>query len=420
MLYRHAAPYKKIVSAVLPDKIRPILKDKILALATPRRPDSKMDFDSDRPSGVNLIGYARAEMGIGESCRIAARTLASTDIPYGIINFTGTNSARMDDTTWKHKEMNEFRYNVNIFHVNAEQMVEVLTEYGPNALGGRYNIGYWHWELPEFPDNWIANTDYLNEIWAPSNFVAEAIALKSPIPVVKIPHSIQVQIAQQRDRNYYGLPNDAFLFLMMYDIKSFQERKNPQGTIQAFKKSFAPDDQSVGLVIKVNGLRDRSNSLEINVLKDEIGGYSNIHLIVDTFTRNDTYALMSVIDCYVSLHRSEGFGLGMAEAMYLGKPAVATNWSSNTDFMKFNNSCLVKCELVQLGRKYGPYESYQYWAEPDVNDASEYMKKLKEDPEYYRSIAHEGQTYIRSNYSPGVVGNLMKKRLSYIHKRLGG
>src|SRR5690606_3930186 len=141
---------------------------------------------------------------------------------------------------------------INIFHINAEQMMEIYATYGNSIFDNRYNIGYWHWELPDFPDRWIENFNFVNEVWVPSTFVAEAISLKSPVPVVKIPHSIIVNIEQQRDREYYALPNDAFIFLTMYDINSYSERKNPQASIKAFQRAFKNNDLSVGLVVKVN------------------------------------------------------------------------------------------------------------------------------------------------------------------------
>ncbi|GJM83642.1 hypothetical protein HMSSN139_61380 [Paenibacillus sp. HMSSN-139] len=143
----------------------------------------------------------------------------------------------------------------------------------------------------------------------------------------------------------------------MYDVKSYQERKNPEAAINAFKAAFQPDDTNVGLVIKVNCYKSTLNDLEaLDVL---IANYKNIYLIKETISRNDVNALLGITDCFVSLHRSEGFGLGLAEAMYLGKPVIGTNWSSNTDFMNNKNSCLVDYELIQVGRDQGPYKAYQ-------------------------------------------------------------
>ncbi|UUZ83041.1 glycosyltransferase [Paenibacillus sp. P26] len=199
----------------------------------------------------------------------------------------------------------------------------------------------------------------------------------------------------------------------MYDVKSYQERKNPRATIEAFKRAFQPDDLSVGLVIKIN--TSKSNLDEIKLLDEIISNYKNIYLIKETLSRNDTNALISVTDCYVSLHRSEGFGLGLAEAMYLGRPTIGTNWSSNTDFMTNENSCLVSYQLMQIGKDHGPYKAYQYWADPDIDHASFYMKKLVSDPDYYKEISLNGEKSIKQNLSPKAVGELIQKRLNYIY-----
>ncbi|MEK4438319.1 MULTISPECIES: glycosyltransferase [Paenibacillus] len=410
-IYKVAVILKPLGVALFPFSYRQRIKQFLLKKAFPisAKKDTKLGNCLD---GVNLIGYARAEMGIGESCRIAARSLDATELSFGIINFTGTNSARMNDLTWLHKEISEPNFNLNIFHINAEQMMEVYAHYGNSIFKDRYNIGYWHWELPDFPDEWKESFSLVDEIWVPSTFIADSISIKSPVPVVKIPHSIKVEITDERDRGYFKLPENSFLFLSMYDLKSYQERKNPQASIRAFQKAFKPHDFNVGLVIKVNG--GRSGNYELKELHQLIGEYQNIYLINETLSRNDINALLGVVDSFVSLHRSEGFGLGLAEAMYMGKPVIATGWSSNIDFMNKSNSCLVDYELIQLKQDYGPYKSYQYWADPDIEQASQFMCRLCNDKIYYGEISFEGEQFVKRNLSPQVVGALIQKRLDYI------
>lgn len=414
IIYKLAVISKAIIVPITPASFRTYVKKKLLNQAYPITWQQKtLDGTPEGEKGINLVGYARAEMGIGESCRIAAKSMAAVNLPFGIINFTGTNSARMTDHSWIHKEITSPKFNVNIFHINAEQMMEIYAQYGSGIFNNRYNIGYWHWELPDFPDEWMDSFNLVNEIWVPSTFVADSISMKSPVPVVKIPHSIEVKIEHERTRGYFQLPEKAFLFLSMYDVKSYQERKNPRAAIEAFKRAFQPDDLSVGLVIKIN--TSKSNLDEIKLLDEIISNYKNIYLIKETLSRNDTNALISVTDCYVSLHRSEGFGLGLAEAMYLGRPTIGTNWSSNTDFMTNENSCLVSYQLMQIGKDHGPYKAYQYWADPDIDHASFYMKKLVSDPDYYKEISLNGEKSIKQNLSPKAVGELIQKRLNYIY-----
>lgn len=412
-------PSKKLLSILIPAYVLQRVKNNLLKSIKPSVKKEKNKHEYDGLRGINLIGYARAEMGIGESCRLAANTLNNTNVPFGIINFAGTNSSRKSDLTWIHKEVEKPLYNINIFHINAEQMPEMNLLYGDSLLSNRYNIGFWHWELPDFPDEWLESFNYLDEIWVPSTFVWESIALKSPVPVIKIPHSIEVNILEPKDRSTFGLPTSSFLFLTMYDINSVQERKNPQASIESFKHAFSPDDMSVGLVVKING--SISNIKENSYLSELIDSYKNVYIIDGTISRNDINSLMNVIDSFISLHRSEGFGLGFAEAMFLRKPVIGTNWSSNTDFMKHSNACLVNYELISLGRDYGPYKAYQHWANPDIFHAAEYMSKLVNEGSFYSTIADAGQAYIREHYSPQVIGELVSKRINYIYKwKFGG
>ncbi|MHC2181982.1 glycosyltransferase involved in cell wall biosynthesis [Paenibacillus sp. PvR052] len=403
---------KSFLALVFPPSVMQMAKKRILRKAFPLNTGSNPTGNKHYPPGINLIGYARAEMGIGESCRIMAKSLNAVNFPFGITNFTGTNKARMTDLTWIHKEVENPQYNINVFHINAEQMIEIYAHYGNSIFKDRYNIGYWHWELPDFPDDWLESFQIVNEIWVPSTFVANSIALKSPVPVVKIPHSIEVNIPTPRSREYFHLPEKAFLFLTMYDVKSYQERKNPRASIEAFKLAFGPDDLHVGLVVKVNS--STSSPDEMQLLEELISNYNNIYLIKEILSREDTNSLIDATNGYISLHRSEGFGLGLAEAMYLGKSVIGTNWSSNTDFMNHQNSCLVDYNLIPVGRDHGPYKAYQYWANPDIEHASYFMKRLVTDIDYYKSISQKGEQMIKESFSPIAVGKTIEKRLKYL------
>ncbi|MEK8131081.1 glycosyltransferase [Paenibacillus filicis] len=362
--------------------------------------------------GINLIGYSRSETGVGESCRLAARALHEASMPFGIINYDYGNPARSTDTSWISREIEGPSYNVNIFHINADQIPVAYDYLSSNYFASRYNIGYWHWELPDFPDEWKGSFQYLDEIWVPSQFIMDSISAKSPIPVVKIPHGIQVDVNNIISRDHFKLPNESFLFLTMYDMYSFQERKNPNAVINAFKLAFEPTDTSVGLIVKVN--HGNSNPDLFHALLKSIESYRNIYVINETFSRADVNALINNSDCFISLHRSEGFGLGLAEAMYLGKPVIGTNWSANVDFMNYKNSCVVDYKLIELGQDYGPYKAYQHWADPDIEHASYYMRKLVSDKQFYQDIAIKGQETIRKEFSPIAVGMKAKNRLKHL------
>jgi glycosyltransferase involved in cell wall biosynthesis len=197
--------------------------------------------------------------------------------------------------------------------------------------------------------------------------------------------------------------------LCAYDVLSTQARKNPRGAIEAFKRAFPRGDSSVGLVIKV--INAQQNPREIKNLRDELRGYSNCYFIEDIYDKSAMNSLLNLIDAYVSLHRSEGFGLIPAEAMYLGKPVVMTNWSGNVDLMTGKNSCGVNYNLVPVGYNTGPYTSDQLWADPDIDHAADLLRRLRNDSAYYAIISQEAHQTIHKNFSPQTIGNAIRIRL---------
>jgi Glycosyltransferase len=193
------------------------------------------------------------------------------------------------------------------------------------------------------------------------------------------------------------------------------DRKNPLGVVEAFIRAFGPDP-SVQLVVKINNARRRPDHLK--TLTDRIAGYP-VTIIDCTFTREETYALMNSCDCLVSLHRSEGFGLTLAEAMFLGKPVIATAYSGNMDFTKFDNSFLVGYRLKPVGPNNEPYDEDVVWADPLIEHAAEQMRTVVGNPQMRRNVAVAGQEFIRRQFSPYAVGRLMMERLQTLHAQSG-
>ncbi|MDL2236874.1 glycosyltransferase [Christensenellaceae bacterium OttesenSCG-928-K19] len=362
--------------------------------------------------GINLVGYIRSDFGLGQAVRMTATALEKSGCRFSAIDFEEGNPSPKTNTEWEHKITNRFIYRTNLFNVNGDY-VPVLAHHLPlGARIGKYTVAIWYWELPDLPDEWLKSFDLLDEVWAPTEFVRQAIEKKATKPVLHMPVCITLEQPNGLGRGHYSLPDEPFLFLTMYDVFSAQARKNPQGAINAFLEAFGPEDTSVGLVLKINNSATAPE--EIDILKKQLLHCKNIYMIDKNLSRLEVNGLLNCCDAVVSLHRSEGLGLLMAEGMFFGKPAIATNYSGNTDFMHSDNSCLVDYELVPVGQDYGVYEAKQMWAEADVSHAASYMKRLKEDNAYYNRIAQAGQQTILTEYSPQAVGRKMRTRLDAI------
>lgn len=365
-----------------------------------------------KPYGINLVAYIRAEMGLGEAARGMALAIDAARIPFRVVNFEHGNPSRHTNTTWSHKEADRAHYDVTVLCMNPDNKDNLRTRLPNGLLGSRYVVGSWYWEMPEFPEEWTSEFALVNEVWAATRFIQDAVSLKSPVPVVRIPPVVLPPAGGTLPRGHFGLPERVFLFLTVCDTRSVLERKNPLGAVRAFKKAFRRGDPRVGLVLKFNN--PDYQQPELQKLREEAAGYDNVHVLGGVFTREEMDSLLAAADCVVSLHRAEGFGLVPAEAMGLGKPVILTNWSGNTDYMTPDNSLAVGYELVSLGRDYGPYKSHQVWAEPDTEQAARWMKKLVDEPGLAERVGRHARASIETHHSPAAVGQLIRRRLDYI------
>jgi len=414
-----------VVGSVLPLSLRRTINDRLNEVKWARLVQAKRRFRADRKlgraanaqTGVNLIAYIRAEMGLGVVARGMASALESAGIPFNIINVESGNYSQHTDYSWMHKEVSHSDYDTTIVFMNPDQSLHLRSLVPTTMLGDRYVVAQWYWELAELPDEWVKEFEFVDEVWAASRFIGEAVSRKSPVPVVRIPPVVLLSGGGTRlSRNQLGLPENRYLFLAMFDAKSVLQRKNPLGVLRAFNTAFRSCDSSVGLVMKFNNPDDREPMLQ--AVREEMAGRENVFVLNRIMDRDEVTSLIKVCDCFVSLHRSEGFGLGPAEAMSLGKPAIITNWSGNTDYMTSDNCIAIDYELVRLGEDYGPYRADQYWAEADLDQASHWMKTIVREPELAKEIGRRGQQTINSEFSPQAVGKIIAQRLLQIRNGL--
>lgn len=376
-----------------------------------RRTQSEVQTDDDINGhlGANLIGYVNAELGMGEHVRMSAAAFDTTDIKFGVLNFNVAVVSRQEASLDCGRLITGNVYRANIFHINADQMVNAYCYLGRSFFVNRYNIGYWAWELEKCPDALRPMIEMVDEIWAPSRFIQSSFAEKTSKPVEYMPLCVTIPPFKARRRTDFGLPENHFLFLFAFDFLSHIDRKNPFAAIWAFQMAFPDRSTPVGLVIKImNG--DIKNPQWMKMMA-AIGDDTRIHVINRTMCRGDVLALIDSCNSFLSLHRSEGFGRGPAEAMLLGKPVIVTNYSGNTDFTRPENSCLVDYRLIPVEAGQYLFEEGQVWADVDIEHAAWHMRRLFEDTTFATEIALRGQEFIRANFNPSVIGGIYAKRL---------
>jgi len=358
--------------------------------------------------GVNLCGYVRSEFGLGEGVRLFARGLAESGFPFSLLNFELPIPAGERDCSLDSWLSVSAEHAASVYFVNPDQMLRARDSLELQRHQGRYLIGYWFWELEHFPVAWLDALNLVDEVWVASSFVQRAVSSVTHKPVLRMPLPIDLS-AIQPDRKKVGLPEDKFVFLFAFDYHSYPQRKNPEAVIAAFCAAFPIERDDVRLLIKtINAERAADAHLR---LVDGARGDPRIHFRDEHLRRDDMYQLIASADAYVSLHRSEGFGLGMAEAMYFGKPVVATRYSGNLDFMSDDVACLVDCAMVEVPPGAYPHWQGQRWAQPDVQHAATHMRRLADDPVASRTLGAAAAARIRRQYAAPVCSSAAISRL---------
>ena len=367
-----------------------------------------------RPSGFNLIGYIRAESGVGEAVRTMALAADAAAIPYSLTDVGYQTVSRQADRRAESKAVDE-AFAIDVVYVNADQTRRTLVDLAKDGRpSSAYRIGFWHWEQPRLPEVYWQGFEGLDEVWVPTAFVQEAVSAVSPVPVFKVPHAVDFRVSPDWTRESFGIPADRFAVLVMYDFHSYRVRKNPEAAIAAFERASAGREDMV-LVIKT--INASGYAEDYAALKAEVAGRSVV-FIDEVFSRDQIYALEACCDCMLSLHRAEGFGFGPAEMMFLGKPVIATGWSGNMEFMTPHNSFPVDYELVPLKAQLGAYAAGIDWAEPDVDHAAACLRRVVEDRALAREVGARARQTMLTKFSPAVIGQHYRERLALIGMRL--
>ncbi len=368
------------------------------------------------PPVVDVIGLFRAEMGVGEAARRSALALRAAGVNHRTVGWHQASISRLAADAPDSSVEATGIADIAVAHVNADVFDWLTRDLGGTLLDGRHRIGVWFWELSVFPrDLWPA-FNLVDEVWVATRFMQESISTGSPVPVVHMPVPLVAPpIDRSVTREQLGL-DDRFTFLFVFDMLSVRGRKNPVGLIEAYTKAFAPGD-GARLVIKTINADRRVLDHERVLLA--AAGRDDVDVRDGYLDSGHLGALIDQSDCYVSLHRSEGLGLTIAEAMTLGKPVIATAYSGNVDFMTPETSHMIGCRLVPVGPGNDPYPPEALWAEPDLEQAAAAMRAVFDDPAAAREMGERARLDLAMRFSPAVCGRRMAERFERIRAGRG-
>lgn len=367
--------------------------------------------------GINSIGFFKENIGLSHAARYFTRTLKNEKIPFLAKHFDIKNDEK-GNHEFDADLADKLIYNTNIFNFNSNYCMEYYKRF-PERFNKHYNIGYGYWEFEKYPLSFLNQNNVFDEMWVSTDFILKSFCQYYVIPVVKIPIAIDFDVnnLSKYNRKYFGLPEKAFAFIFTFDVGSeIGGRKNSLGVIEAFKNAFASDDESVCLIIKTAPRTSEENNPKHKEILDKLykeAEQKNIIVYNKTLTDDEMKGLINSCQVYVSLHRCEGLGLGMIEAMKMGKPVIATGYSGNTEFMKHDNSCLVDYKLIP-STLFSTLVSGHVWADPDVEQASFYMKRLYENADYYKQISIKAKQYVDDNHNYRVAGEVIRHRLKLL------
>ncbi len=381
------------------------------------------------PLGVNLAGYLDATAGVGEAARHVATALRAAGVAVAPLALSSRAGGSPGSVAAAEPPALSGRagvspgsvaaaeplHPVTIVCANPDGMTGARDELGAAPFEGRHVIGMWWWEVAALPQRWLRAFDLVDEVWVGSRFVADLLAAVAPVPVVHVPLAVPEPSCSDATRAQLGLPEDRFLFGFVFDHASVMGRKNPLGLVEAFTRAFPPGaggEQGPALVLKtLGGERHRA-------AHDELLRAARAHpdvVVVDAdLPAADKNALIRALDCYVSLHRSEGFGLTIAEAMLLGTPVVATDYGGSRDLVSAFNGLLVDARPVPIGPGHDPYPADGEWAEPDLDHAAAQLRAAAADPQAGRARAARARADVLDRHAPEAAGRAMARRLAHV------
>ena len=347
---------------------------------------------SERKRGIRFFADTVSGTGLSNGAAMLLDMLEASDVDvvHAELGQTGECSVPEDDRL------------INLFMAQPTVWNVVYGGLPKEIFDGHVNIGFWLWETPEIPKEWVPLCSWYDEIWTPSAFVTDAVRKVSERKVRTLRFGLNPENeknisesdkAQIRER--FGIPGDALVHIIMFDGRSGFERKNPEGAIKAYTAAYPEERENVWLVVKAKCADRKQMKLLKSLLKD----YKNVVWIEELLSRRDTDALIASSDILISLHRAEGFGLPIAEAMQMGCVAVATDYSSTTEFVSEDAAVAVPYTPVRISHDVSVYRKGTLWAEPDIAAAAAAIRRLGDDPDYRRRLSERAATAIYEKLS---------------------
>jgi glycosyltransferase involved in cell wall biosynthesis len=363
-----------------------------------------------RPGPVCVVGFHGSVLGIGEAARAfsAALRAAGAEVADWDISALFGHDLKLDGG---HAPKPPREATSMVLFLNPRELVQLVAMVGGGPFAGRFCVGCWAWELETVPPSWEAALRYVDEVWAPSRFVAHAVADIRPsiLPVRVLPHPLFPSPAQP-DRAAFGLPEDAVVVLTALDIRSGFARKNPVAAVRAFRAAHRMAPGPALMLCKVASAAGAPE--QFAALKAEIGGAGDIRLMDEWLTGAQMAALTASADIVLSLHRSEGFGLLPAQAMLARKAVVATGWSGNLEYMTGEHSALVDYRLIPVHDPQGLYD-HGRWAEPDIDQAAVKLAALMSDPQARRALGDKAHDHVAQVLDPVRLGRQARRWLGH-------
>jgi hypothetical protein len=360
---------------------------------------------------VRLTGYLGHTLGLGAAARGYVRALGAAGVPVRTVSVPLHHLALPVELANEYGRhgfedlVHDGHHGFEIVAVNADELPDFVERLGEDYFQGP-RIGIWGWETNSIPARWQRAFALVEEIWVYSRFMAANIGAATSVPVIALPPPVR-RPDEAAAPLRLGVP-DGFLFLFVFDYLSTIQRKNPVGLIEAFTRAFAPGEGPRLLIKTINApLRPLA---EEEVLW-AAHGREDIHVVDRSLSGEELNGLMAACDCYASLHRAEGFGLTMAEAMAIGKPVIATGYSGNVDFMNADNSYLLDYTIGRVGPECEIYPPEGEWADPSVEHAAELMRRVFEQPREARALGERAAQDIARRLSPAATGAAMRRRL---------